>query len=34
MLFAMQGFTKEFIVLQQDNNGVEYLGIFLNILCV
>jgi len=26
MLFAMQGFTKEFIVLQQDNNGVEYLG--------
>ena len=26
MVFAMQGYTKEFIALQADGVGVEYLG--------
>ena len=26
MVFAMQGYTKEFIALQADGIGVEYLG--------
>ena len=28
MVFALQGFTKEFIALQKDGIGVEYTGIF------
>ena len=26
MVFALQGFTKEFIVLRMDGEGVEYTG--------
>ena len=27
MVFALQGFTKEFIAMEEDGIGVEYLGI-------
>ena len=35
MVFALQGFTKEFIALQMDGIGVEYAGrtyVFIHVL--
>ena len=33
MVFALQGFTKEFIVLQKDGIGVEYTGDAIFAIC-
>ena len=34
MVFALQGFTKEFIALQMDGIGVEYTGRVLGLIFV